>query len=160
MPDPNDVFTWYYVVFGLNEPKEYTGGYYLGKITCPPDYPKSAPNIRIITENGRFRTTQAICLSISDFHQESWNPAWKVNQVVIGLISFWVTDEYTYGAIEAYYDYKGFEKELSKQDYILKQTVNSRQAVLDHEKFKEIFSEYSDAIGIITEVKIPEWDEF
>ena len=79
LPDPNDAFTWYYVVFGLNEPKEYTNGYYLGKITCPQDYPKSAPNIRILTENGRFRTTQGICLSISDFHQESWNPAWKVN---------------------------------------------------------------------------------
>ena len=40
-----DVYTWYYVVFGLKEPSEYDGGFYFGKVTCPPDYPAKAPNI-------------------------------------------------------------------------------------------------------------------
>ena len=54
LPDPEDVYTWYYVVFGLNEPASYEGGFYLGKVTCPKEYPAKAPNIKIITENGRF----------------------------------------------------------------------------------------------------------
>ena len=57
LPDPSNAYVWYYVVFGLEEPSGYTGGYYLGKITCPDDYPAHAPNIRIITDNGRFRNT-------------------------------------------------------------------------------------------------------
>jgi len=103
LPDPEDPYVWYYVVFGLEEPAEYKGGFYLGKITCPKEYPSKAPNIKLFTDNGRFRTNgDGICLSISDFHPESWNPAWKVNQIVIGLVSFWIGGEYTYGSLESY----------------------------------------------------------
>lgn len=73
---------------------------------CKDNYPQTAPNITIYTDNGKFRTYQmqrdGICLSISDFHQESWNPAWKVTQIVMGLVSFWLSTEYTYGSIESY----------------------------------------------------------
>merc|ERR1712078_7138 len=76
LPDPNNVYEWYYVVFGLEAP--YEGGYYIGKVKCKDTYPSTAPNITIYTDNGRFRTHRlqpdGICLSISDFHQESWNP--------------------------------------------------------------------------------------
>ena len=34
------------------------------------------PNIIFLTPNGRFATNQKICLSISAYHPESWNPAW------------------------------------------------------------------------------------
>ena len=37
--------------------------------------------------------------------------------------------------------------------------MESRQHVLDHPKFKEIFAEYADAIGISAEPNFPEWDE-
>ena len=80
LPDPNNVHDWYYIVFGLDG--LYKNGFYLGKITCKQEYPMKAPNITIYTDNGRFRThkqqSSGICLSISDFHEESWNPAWKV----------------------------------------------------------------------------------
>ena len=70
LPDPDNVFEWYYVVFGLED--QFKGGYYIGKITCPNTYPSKAPNITIFTDNGRFRTKKmqhdGICLSISDFH--------------------------------------------------------------------------------------------
>jgi ubiquitin-conjugating enzyme E2 J2 len=63
----------------------------MGKIICPKEYPAKAPKITLITENGRFHTwAEGICLSISDYHPESWNPVWKVNQIVIGLVSFWI----------------------------------------------------------------------
>jgi len=106
LPDPDDIYTWWYIIFGLED--EYKGGYYLGRVVCPNDYPAKAPNIRIVTENGRFRTdaqgSEGICLSISNFHPESWNPAWKVSQIVVGLVSFWIGGEYTYGSVE-HYDY-------------------------------------------------------
>ena len=41
---------WYFIVFGLDGP--YSGGFYLGKLTCPHDYPKKAPNVLIMIENG------------------------------------------------------------------------------------------------------------
>lgn len=45
------------------------------------------------------------------------------------------------------------------EDWQLKLTMESRDHVLNHPKFKEIFAEYGDAIGITTEPNFPEWDE-
>lgn len=56
LPDPDNQHVWYYVIWGIEEPVSYKGGYYFGKITCPDTYPQKAPNIKIHTENGRFRT--------------------------------------------------------------------------------------------------------
>jgi len=39
LPDPNNVHEWYYVVFGLTDPEEYKGGYYIGKVTLKDSYP-------------------------------------------------------------------------------------------------------------------------
>ena len=101
LPDPNNAYIWYYIIWGLDTLPEYTGGYYLGKVICPDEYPAKAPQIKIITENGRFRTTgDGICLSISHFPPESWNPVWKVNQIVLGLQTFWEGGEYTYGSVD------------------------------------------------------------
>jgi len=37
--------------------------------------------------------------------------------------------------------------------------MNSRKSVLAEDKFKDIFSEYAQHIGINDEVKIEEWDK-
>merc|ERR1712188_349830 len=159
LPDPEDPFTWYYIIYGL-EMKEYQGGFYLGKIVCPPEYPAKPPKVCLITENGRFHTWEdGICLSISSYHPESWNPVWKVQQVVLGLFSFWQqNDEYTYGAIEGYeLNCKEGESELERRDSI---AMKSREAVLIHDKFKEIFEPYSNAIGINEVPKgLKEWEK-
>jgi len=47
----------------------------------------------------RFATNTRLCLSISDFHPESWNPAWSVGTILIGLQSFMTDTEITSGAI-------------------------------------------------------------
>ncbi|KAF8388664.1 hypothetical protein HHK36_025344 [Tetracentron sinense] len=39
--------------------------------------------ISMITPNGRFMTQKKICLSMSDFHPESWNPMWSVSRSYI-----------------------------------------------------------------------------
>lgn len=67
----------------------------------PPDYPFKPPAIRMITPSGRFQTSTRLCLSISDFHPKSFNPAWEVSTILIGLLSFMTSDEMTTGSITA-----------------------------------------------------------
>merc|ERR1712029_657408 len=158
LPDPEDIYKWWYVIYNLDM-DPYRGGFYMGYITCPDDYPAKAPKINLITPNGRFRThdkQDGICLSISHYHPESWNPAWKVNQIVIGLQTFWQGGEYTYGSVENN-DY-GRDIPLKERSYGF--AIQSRKDVLEHPKFKEIFGAYADAIGINEEQNVPEWAEY
>merc|ERR1719263_291236 len=158
LPDPEDCYTWYYIVFGL-EYKEFTGGFYMGKIICPPEYPANAPQVIVSTENGRFHTwNEGICLSISHYHPESWNPVWKVSQIVIGLTSFWQTAEDTYGGV---YDHELGnlkKKGESDADCRIRLAKESRDWCLKHEKF-ELFKEYAAAIGIDKVQEIEGWAE-
>ena len=158
LPDPEDIYTWYYIVFGLDY-KEYNGGFYMGKIICPPEYPAKAPKVIVQTENGRFHTwNEGICLSISDYHPESWNPAWKVSQIVIGLTSFWQTSEDTYGGIYSHELGNMKKNGESDKDCIIRLAKESREKVLNHEKF-HIFKNYASAIGIDKVPEIKGWAE-
>ncbi len=67
------------------------GGFYHGKLLFPSDYPFKPPRIIMITPNGRFQTNRRLCLSISDFHPDTWNPAWSVATILTGLLSFMVS---------------------------------------------------------------------
>ena len=90
-PDPDNVFHWYYVVFGLKD-CDYENGFYMGKLIFPKEYPWKPPEIRMLSETGRFETNYPICLSISNYHPESWNPVWPVKSIIIGLVSFFADD--------------------------------------------------------------------
>ena len=68
-----------------------SGGFYHGKLVFPKDYPFRPPRIIMITPNGRFQTNTRLCLSISDFHPDTWNPAWSVATILTGLLSFMVS---------------------------------------------------------------------
>ena len=70
----------------------------MGKLKFPLDYPWKPPAIMMVSESGRFQTNQRICLSISDYHPESWNPVWPIRSIIIGLISFMVSDQRTAGS--------------------------------------------------------------
>ena len=96
-PDPNNIFEWYFVIFGLTEPP-YVNGYYMGKLKFPKEYPWKPPSIMMVTETGRFSMNQRICLSISDFHPESWNPVWPIKSIIIALISFMTSNQSTVGS--------------------------------------------------------------
>lgn len=52
------------------------------------------------TPQGRFRCNQKLCLSMSDFHPETWNPLWSVSAVLTGLLSFMLGSEETVGSIQ------------------------------------------------------------
>ena len=50
----------------------YLGGTYHGKLIFPSNYPFSPPSILMLTPNGRFSTNTRLCLSMSDYHPETW----------------------------------------------------------------------------------------
>ena len=54
----------------------------------------------MLTPNGRFQCNARLCLSISDFHPESWRPSWTVSAVLVGLASFMVENTRTFGSIQ------------------------------------------------------------
>lgn len=45
-------------------------------------------------------TLHRLCLSITDFHPDTWNPAWSVSTILTGLLSFMVEKGPTLGSIE------------------------------------------------------------
>lgn len=55
-------------------------------------------DIIFITPNGRFLTNKKICLSFTSYHPESW-ANWNIEGMLIGLISFFVTNERTTGSM-------------------------------------------------------------
>lgn len=47
-----------------------------------------------------YSTFSRLCLSISDFHPDTWNPAWSVSTILTGLLSFMVETTPTSGSYE------------------------------------------------------------
>ncbi|KAK9066138.1 hypothetical protein SSX86_013459 [Deinandra increscens subsp. villosa] len=97
-PSPNDILEWHYVLEG-SQGTPFAGGYYYGKIKFPSEYPFKPPGISMTTPNGRFMTQKKICLSMSDYHPESWNPMWSVSSILTGLLSFMMDNSPTTGSV-------------------------------------------------------------
>ncbi|MCJ1438842.1 Ubiquitin-conjugating enzyme E2 6 [Xylographa pallens] len=99
-PSESNILEWHYILTG--PPKTpYEGGQYWGTLIFPPEYPFAPPAIRMHTPSGRFQPSTRLCLSISDFHPKSFNPAWEVSTILIGLMSFMTSDEMTTGSVHA-----------------------------------------------------------
>ncbi|RCI16344.1 hypothetical protein L249_2628 [Ophiocordyceps polyrhachis-furcata BCC 54312] len=97
-PSESNILEWHYIITGP-EDTPYHGGQYWGTLMFPPDYPFAPPAIRMHTPSGRFQPSTRLCLSISDFHPKSFNPAWEVSTILIGLLSFMTSDEMTTGSV-------------------------------------------------------------
>ncbi|KAL9102165.1 MAG: hypothetical protein Q9163_002665 [Psora crenata] len=99
-PSESNILEWHYILTGPpNTP--YHNGQYWGTLLFPPTYPFAPPAIRMHTPSGRFQPSTRLCLSISDFHPKSFNPAWEVSTILIGLMSFMTSDEMTTGSLGA-----------------------------------------------------------
>lgn len=98
LPSENNILEWHYVLTGPPD-TPYTGGQYWGTLVFPSDYPFAPPAIRMHTPSGRFRCSERLCLSISDFHPKSFNPAWEVSTILLGVLSFMTSEEMTTGSI-------------------------------------------------------------
>jgi len=55
----------------------------------------------MFTPSGRFQTSTRLCLSISDSHPKSFDPAWQVLTILVALLSFMTSEEETAGSINA-----------------------------------------------------------
>ncbi|KAH9261755.1 hypothetical protein BASA81_000411 [Batrachochytrium salamandrivorans] len=88
--DPSDQLTNTHTHTQIRGPQgsEFEGGRYHGKILLPSEYPFKPPNIVFLTPNGRWETRTKICLSMSSFHPEEWQPAWGIRTMLEALISF------------------------------------------------------------------------
>ncbi|CAI5441161.1 unnamed protein product [Caenorhabditis angaria] len=97
-PLDSNILEWRYIIYGA--PKTpYEGGIYHGKLVFPKDFPFKPPSIYMITPSGRFQTNTRLCLSISDYHPDTWNPAWTVSTIITGLMSFMNDNQPTLGSI-------------------------------------------------------------
>lgn len=84
-PLPSNILEWHYVIEGPKD-SPYYGGFYHGALIFTKEFPFKPPSIYMYTPNGRFKPNKRLCLSISDFHPDSWNPAWSVSTILTGLL--------------------------------------------------------------------------
>ena len=99
VPNENNILEWHYVIEGVKG-SQFEGGFYHGKLLFPKEYPLKPPSVIMLTPSGRFQTNRRLCLSMSDFHPESWNPMWSVSTILTGLSSFMMDSAPTLGSIE------------------------------------------------------------
>ncbi|NXC18009.1 UB2J2 enzyme, partial [Corythaeola cristata] len=83
-PLPSNILEWHYVVRG------------------PEMTPYEGKSERVVKVCGYFVVIcmPELCLSITDFHPDTWNPAWSVSTILTGLLSFMVEKGPTLGSIE------------------------------------------------------------
>uniref|UniRef100_A0A1I8B4F5 UBIQUITIN_CONJUGAT_2 domain-containing protein n=1 Tax=Meloidogyne hapla TaxID=6305 RepID=A0A1I8B4F5_MELHA len=111
-PLSSNILEWHYVVMGA------------------PDTPYED----MLTPSGRFQVNTRLCLSISDFHPDTWNPSWSVSTIIMGLISFMNENSPTLGSLIT----SDYEKRVFAR--------RSREFNLKNTQFCEVFSELADQI--------------
>lgn len=100
VPNESNLLEWHYVIEG-SAGTPYDCGHYHGKLIFPKEYPLKPPSVIMLTPSGRFKTNRRLCLSMSDFHPETWNPMWSVSTILTGLYSFMIETAPTLGSIES-----------------------------------------------------------
>ena len=87
----DELFEWIFAIRGAWG-SEFEGGVYIGRIHMPAEYPFKPPGFTMLTPSGRFEINTKICLSISSYHPESWQPSWSVESALVALIAFMQTE--------------------------------------------------------------------
>lgn len=98
-PLESDLFEWHFTVRGPPETAFATGLYH-GRIVLPPEYPLKAPEIILLTPNGRFEVGTRICLSVTSHHNETWQPSWGIRTILTALVGFMPTKSEGLGALD------------------------------------------------------------
>ena len=139
-PNPENLYEWFYLIYGL-EDCPYEGGFYVGKLLLPVQYPSKPPSILMLTPSGRFEINKKICMSMTDYHPETWSPAWSISKVLIGAVSFMVTDERTTGCV--------LTNDQKKRELAYKSLLYNMENIPN---FKEMFASSFQEIGITDEL--------
>jgi ubiquitin-protein ligase len=84
---------WYILIHDVTGNKnEYTGGEYLATMKVPNEFPHKPPRFTVHTPNGVYDVEKRICISIGEFHENSYVPALGMagfaQELVNGLINF------------------------------------------------------------------------
>lgn len=126
-PNEENILEWHYIITGPDN-TPFAEGQYHGILRFPAEYPFKPPSISVITPNGRFACNTRLCLSMSDYHPDTWNPAWSVTTILTGLLSFMTGDETTTGSINTSENVK---RRLAKE--------SKNWNVTDNQRFRKIF---------------------
>lgn len=90
--DETNKLIFYFCLKG-DKTSDYNGGYYIGKIILPADYPNNPGDFMMLTPNGRFTIDHKICLSNTGYHRDTWNPLWSIRNILLGIYSIWMDDK-------------------------------------------------------------------
>lgn len=133
-PSELNMLVWHFVLHDLPAESPYRGGVYEGKLVFPQEYPLKPPSIYMITPSGRFEVNTRLCLSMSDFHPESWNPSWRIESILVGLVSFMLdhNEPRTTGGMHAS---EAKRRELALASF----TFNAQR-----KEFQQLFPEFCD----------------
>eukprot|EP00929_Paragymnodinium_shiwhaense_P107751 TRINITY_DN74111_c0_g1_i1.p1 TRINITY_DN74111_c0_g1~~TRINITY_DN74111_c0_g1_i1.p1 ORF type:complete len:654 (-),score=91.80 TRINITY_DN74111_c0_g1_i1:155-2116(-) len=134
-PSSDNMLQWHFVFHSLPADTPYCTGCYHGKIYFPNTYPHEPPSIYMSTPSGRLEINKKLCLSMSDWHPETWNPAWTVETILVGLLSFFLSDkEHGYGSI------KGCSREVREKYARESWAFNARDP-----EFRTLFEDFLTA---------------
>lgn len=147
-PNEANILEWHYIIDGPPE-TPYFNGQYHGVVTFTTSYPYAPPAIRMYTPSGRFKPKTRLCLSISDYHPEAWNPGWSVSTILTGLLSFMTCDEVTTGSITTSYETK---LQCAKQSLEFN--------ILHNPEFCKIFPEYVQSNPQILHQRLKEIEQY
>jgi ubiquitin-conjugating enzyme E2 J2 len=122
VPNEKNMLEVHYVLEG-SKGTPYEGGVYHGKLIFPKEYPLKPPGVIMNTPSGRFTPGRRLCLSMSDFHPESWNPMWSVSTILTGLYSFMLDTAPTLGSVDTSFAKKRQLAEASLQYNVTRDPV-------------------------------------
>lgn len=134
--NPDNLLEWQYVLVGSAD-TVYRGGVYHGLLRFSKEYPFKPPSIIMTTPNGRFETCTRLCLSISDYHPESWNPLWSVSTILLGISSFFYDDEMTAGACRGVTDEEKRRLAAASLQYNLDPKTGPKEFAVNFSEFIE-----------------------
>jgi ubiquitin-conjugating enzyme E2 J2 len=138
-PSPENIRNWSFIITGPPS-TPYSDGQYYGQLKFPINFPYGAPKIRVLTPSARFIPGQYICTTFTSMHPEEWNPAWTVETILTGFLSFMTgKDEGFIGCTRG-----------SDTERIGNAKESKRWNSLKCEQFREAFADVH-AVNVITE---------
>lgn len=104
MPEFENAYTIHFLITpaenGAVHSTPHEGGFFHGVLRLNMEHPYKAPNMYLITPNGRFEASEfpinpndrGICTTYSAFHPETWTPANNVITIMKGFVSFMIQE--------------------------------------------------------------------
>lgn len=99
-PLPDNLFIWHFTILGP-ENTDFHEGLYHGEIVLPQDYPFKPPEVMFLNESGRFEPHTKICLSITQYHPETWSAGISIRMMLEAIAAIFDDKVPGIGSVEA-----------------------------------------------------------